>query len=107
MGKDFRISLLLAYYGTLITEKQRSLLDLYYNEDLSLAEIAEEEGITRQGVRDSIKKAETALLSFEEKLHLAERFSRIESSLEKIRKITDNTEIIDIVNNILTEEELE
>lgn len=107
MGKNFHISLLLEYYRPLLTEKQRALLDLYYNADLSLTEIAEEEGITRQGVRDSIKKAETALLSFEEKLHLAERFSRIESSLEKIRQITDNTEIIDIVNNILTEEELE
>ena len=105
--KNMNISFLLDFYGDVLNEKQREILDLYYNEDLSLAEIALDEGITRQGVRDSIKKAETALLSFEEKLHLAERFSKIESSLEKIRKITDNTEIINIVNNILTEEELE
>lgn len=107
MGKDFRLSLLLEYYGPLITEKQRSLLDLYYNEDLSLAEIAQNEGITRQGVRDSIKKAEAALFSFEEKMHLAARFEKIESALEKIRSITDDNEIIDIIDAVLKEEELE
>ena len=107
LAKDLSVSVLLDFYGELLTPKQAESLDLYYNQDLSLAEIALDEGITRQGVRDSIKKAETALLSFEEKLHLAERFSRIESSLEKIRRITDNIEIIHIVNNILTEEELE
>ena len=106
MGKDFRISLLLAYYGPLITEKQRSLLDLYYNEDLSLAEIAEDEGITRQGVRDYIKKAETALYALEEKLHLATRFANIEGALEKIRDITDNEEILSIIDSILRQEEL-
>lgn len=107
MGKDFRLSLLLEYYGPLITEKQRSLLDLYYNEDLSLAEIAQNEGITRQGVRDSIKKAETALFSFEEKMHLLDRFEKIELALEKIRSITDDKEIIEIIDTVLKEEELE
>ncbi len=106
-GKDLYFSLLLEYYRPLITEKQRSLLDLYYNEDLSLAEIAQNEGITRQGVRDSVKKAESALLALEEKLHLAERFGKIETALEKIRTITDDNQIIEIINNILTEEELE
>lgn len=107
MGKDLRISLLLAYYGPLITEKQLSLLDLYYNEDLSLAEISQNEGITRQGVRDSIKKAEAALFSLEEKLHLASRFANIESALQKIRSMTDNKEIISIIDSILIQEELE
>ncbi len=107
MGKDFRISLLLDYYGPLITEKQRSLLDLYYNEDLSLAEIAQNEGITRQGVRDSIKKAEAALNALEEKLHLADRLGNIELALNKIRSITDDKEILLIVDSILRQEELE
>ena len=55
MGKNFEISLLLDFYGDMLTEKQRDMVDYYYNDDLSLSEIAENEGITRQGVRDSIK----------------------------------------------------
>ena len=55
------MSLLFDFYGETLTEKQRELFDLYYNEDLSLSEIAEHAGITRQGVRDSIKRAEHAL----------------------------------------------
>ena len=60
-GKPLEMSLLFDFYGETLTEKQRELFDLYYNEDLSLAEIAEHAGITRQGVRDSIKRAEHAL----------------------------------------------
>ena len=55
-GKPLEMSLLFDFYGETLTEKQRELFDLYYNEDLSLAEIAEHAGITRQGVRDSIKR---------------------------------------------------
>ena len=58
-GKDLTISILLDAYGALLTERQRELVDLYYNEDLSLAEISENTGITRQGVRDGIKKSES------------------------------------------------
>ena len=71
------MSMLLDYYGELLTEKQRELFDLYYNEDLSLAEIAENYGITRQGVRDQIKRAETQLLSLEEKCGYCEKFSSL------------------------------
>ena len=74
-GKDLRIAILLDYYGGILTEKQREVIELYYNEDLSLAEIAEHEGITRQGVRDSIKRAEYQLLDFEEQLGLMKKFS--------------------------------
>ena len=55
MAKDLRITFLLDFYGDMLTEKQREVVECYYNEDLSLAEIAEEKGITRQGVRDGIK----------------------------------------------------
>ena len=65
--------LLYDYYGELLTEKQKELFDLYYNEDLSLAEIAEHAGISRQGVRDIIKKSEEDLLFYEEKLGLASK----------------------------------
>lgn len=71
--KNLRISRLLDYYGSMLTEKQRGFIDLYYNEDFSLAEIAEHENITRQGVRDSIKHGEQILFELEEKLHLAEK----------------------------------
>lgn len=71
MAKDLAIVPLFDLYGGMLTEKQRDVMDLYYNEDLSLSEIAEHEGITRQGVRDSIKRAEAVLLELEEKLRFS------------------------------------
>lgn len=82
--KDLRISLLLDFYGRMLTEKQREVVEFYYNEDLSLAEIAQHSGITRQGVRDSIKRAEIQLLDCEEKLGLMARFHEIQEGLEEI-----------------------
>ena len=83
-GKNLEVALLLDFYGEMLTEKQREVIDLYYNQDLSLAEIAEIAHITRQGVRDSIKRGETMLFEFEERLHLAERFSVMEEGLGEI-----------------------
>ncbi len=68
MAKDLKFSALLDVYGDMLTEKQRDMLDLYYNSDLSLSEIAQDEGISRQGVRDSIKRGEEALLEMDEKI---------------------------------------
>ena len=76
---NMNISFLLDFYGDVLDEKPRALLDLYYNEDLSLAEIAESEGMTRQGVRHVIKKAEQQLLFLENKLGLANHFVKIRS----------------------------
>ena len=73
-GKPLEMSLLFDFYGETLTVKQRELFDLYYNEDLSLSEIAEHAGITRQGVRDSIKRAEHALGEMEDKLGLVARY---------------------------------
>ena len=67
-GKPLEMSLLFDFYGETLTEKQRELFDLYYNEDLSLSEIAEHAGITRQGVRDAVKRAEHALQEMEDRL---------------------------------------
>ena len=78
--KDMRLSLLLDFYGDILSERRRELITLYYDEDLSLSEIAENTGISRQGVRDSIKKSEQELLHLEETLALAARFE----SLQKI-----------------------
>ena len=77
--KNMNISFLLDFYGDVLDEKPRALLDLYYNEDLSLAEIAESEGMTRQGVRHVIKIAEQQLLFLENKLGLANHFVKIRS----------------------------
>mgnify|MGYP005793208017 FL=1 len=84
MAKNLEISLLLDFYGDMITEKQRDVVELYYNEDLSLAEIAAHSQITRQGVRDSIKRAEGILLDLEERLGLAKKFRQIQDGLDEM-----------------------
>ena len=87
MAKDLGISVLLDFYGDMLTEKQKDGVQLYYNEDLSLAEIAEHSGITRQGVRDSIKRAEAQLKEYEERLGLAKRFNAMGEGLEEIQRL--------------------
>ena len=84
MSKNLQISYLLDFYGDMLTDKQQEVMEQYYNDDLSLAEIAANLGITRQGVRDSIKRAESQLLEYEDRLHLAARFRRIEEVLSTI-----------------------
>lgn len=85
VAKNLEISFLLDFYGDMLTDKQRDVVELYYNDDLSLSEIAENEGITRQGVRDSIKRAEAQLLEMEERLGLAKRFREMRDGFEAIR----------------------
>ncbi|MCI9415351.1 MAG: YlxM family DNA-binding protein [Clostridiales bacterium] len=85
MAKNMEIALLFDFYGDMLTDKQRDVVELYYNDDLSLSEIAENEGITRQGVRDSIKRAEAQLLEMEDRLGLARRFRGMREGLEAIR----------------------
>ena len=86
MAKNLEISLLLDFYGDMLTEKQREVVELYYNEDLSLAEIAAHSQITRQGVRDSIKRAEGILLDLEARLGLARKFRTIQNGLDEIAR---------------------
>lgn len=82
--KDMRLSLLLDFYGEVLSRRRRELITLYYNEDFSLSEIAEHTGISRQGVRDSIKKSEQELLHLEETLGLASRFESLQKQLKEI-----------------------
>ena len=84
-GKDLKINLLFDYYGETLTERQREVMDLYYNEDMSLFEISEHMGVTRQGVHDIIKRSENALLELDEKLGFVSRF-------EEIRRAADDLE---------------
>ncbi len=84
MAKDLSFVLLLDCYGELLTQRQRDLAELYYNEDFSLSEIAESTGITRQAVRDSLRHSEQTLLQTEEKLGMAERIVGMRECLESI-----------------------
>lgn len=84
VAKNLEITILLDFYGEMLTSKQREFLDYYYNEDLSLAEIAANVGITRQGVRDAIKRAECQLLEMEQRLGLVERFKEVNKGLDEI-----------------------
>ena len=79
-------SMLLDFYGELLTEKQRECYDLHYNEDLSLSEIAEQSGISRQGVWDNIRRAEASLRQIEEKTGLIRRFTQNQEALERLRE---------------------
>lgn len=81
--------LLLDFYGNALTERQRRTAELYFQEDLSLTEIAEITGITRQGVRDGLKKAEKALLDMEERLGIAQRFLKQKKALSKARSAAE------------------
>jgi predicted DNA-binding protein YlxM (UPF0122 family) len=85
MEKDFETVLLLDTYAGLLTEKQRRLCDMYYNQDFSLAEIAEIESTTRQAARDGIAKARTRLAALEECLGLCAKRQRTLEALERAR----------------------
>lgn len=89
MAKDLKVTMLLDFYGEMLTEKQRDVIELYYDEDLSLGEIAETANITRQGVRDSIKRGEAQLYELEEKLGLVEKFDKYTKLLEEINTLAE------------------
>ena len=87
MEKNVKIGILLDIYGKLLTEKQYKLLDDYYNKDLSLSEIAENEKITRQAVRDNLLKGENNLLEYDEKLNLLNTIKEIDEIKELVNSI--------------------
>ena len=91
--KNLKIGYLLDFYGDVLSERKRLVLDRYYNDDLSLSEIAEELSISRQGVRELIKHAEEELLFYEEKLHLAERFGTAKREADKLLSLLDDAGI--------------
>jgi predicted DNA-binding protein YlxM (UPF0122 family) len=91
--KDLKIGFLLDFYGDVLSERKRLVMGYYYNDDLSLGEIAEEIGISRQGVRELIKKAEDELSFLEEKLELAGRMSALRRHTDNMISIAENEEI--------------
>lgn len=91
------------FYGELLTDHQRKIYEDVVFNDFSLSEIADEEGISRQGVHDIVKRCDKILLDYESKLHLAERFSSIKLKIEKIKNLTDNDEIKKLAYEIIEE----
>ena len=110
MEKNVEISILSELYGKLLTEKQYEFIDDYYNNDLSLSEIAENNNITRQAVRDIIKKGEKKLFEYEEKLEFMKRtlnqekkIEKVLSELTKIQKNYSDKQISNVLESIKKE----
>lgn len=98
MEDRVEISLLMDFYSPLLTEKQRNIMELYYNEDLSLAEIAELNNTSRQAIHDLIKRCDKLLLSYESKLNL------LQKSINRENKIIDFLENLKSIYSINDEE---
>ena len=110
MEKKVEISMLWQIYGKLLTEKQYEYIDYYYNNDLSLSEIAENENITRQAVRDIIKKGEKKLFEYEEKLlfmkktiNQEQKIQQVLWNLTKIQKDSSDKQVTSILEEIKKE----
>ncbi|MEQ2455072.1 YlxM family DNA-binding protein [Flavonifractor hominis] len=88
-NQAYRMALLYDFYGDMLTDRQKEFYDLYYNEDLSLAEIAENYGITRQGVRDVIVRAEAILTELEDKTGIIRRFHKMQEQFSQIERAVD------------------
>ena len=88
-NQAYRMTMLYDFYGDMLTDRQKEFYDLYYNEDLSLAEIAENYGISRQGVRDVIVRAEAAMSEIEEKTHIIRRFHQSQAAIAAIDQAAD------------------
>lgn len=89
MSKDLEQSVLLDFYGQMLTDKQRNLMELYYNEDLSLGEIAELAAITRQGVQDSVRRSSQQLRELEEKLGIAARYRQNLEAFQEVQAVAE------------------
>ncbi len=101
MSKNLTITVLLDFYGELLTAKQADALRLYYDEDCSLSEIADDMGISRQGARDFIKRGEQQLFEFEEKLGLARRFEEITKAALKLEEFFEEQNVSDEAKQLL------
>lgn len=88
-NQAYRMALLFDFYGDMLTDRQKEFYDLYYNEDLSLAEIAENYGITRQGVRDVIVRGEAILTELEDKTGIIRRFHKMQDQFTQLQTHLD------------------
>lgn len=91
MDELLQKSLLFDFYGELLTEHQKNIYESFVFEDMSLSEVANEQGITRQGVHDLVKRCDKILAGYEAKLHLVEKFSAIKQKVADIDELTRST----------------
>lgn len=102
MSKHLEYGLLLDFYSFILTDKQMKFLDMYYNEDYSLSEIAVEYGVTRQAALDNIKRGTAKLVKVEQELGLYKKFDVITNTLQECKKYINETKDadLDIINKI-------
>ncbi len=107
MDDILRLTLLFDFYGELLTDKQKLIFEMYHLNDLSLAEIGEDQGISRQAVRDQLKRTEKSLAGYEDKLKLLEKFMeqkeevrRIKKTAEEIEKTNDSRKVLEYIEEI-------
>lgn len=101
MAVNFEISRLLERYGAVLSDKQQRILDGYYNCDLSLSEIAENEGMTRQGASDFVKRSEAALVEFEAKLGFCKKSDELRTVFEEYCEGKADTKALsDLIENL-------
>lgn len=93
-NQTYRMTMLFDFYGEVLTQRQKEFFDLYYNEDLSLGEIAENYGISRQGVRDVIVRAESVMQEIEDKTGLLRRFMQMQDKLDAITQAARDIQTI-------------
>ena len=110
MEKNVKLSILCELYGELLTKKQYQIINDYYNNDLSLSEIAQNNNITRQAVRDIIKKGENKLFEYEEKLLIMKKMlkqeKQIQEIIDELNKIKDTSsdkKVEKILSNVMKE----
>ena len=102
-NQAYRMTMLFDFYGDILTERQKEFYDLYYNEDLSLGEIAENYGITRQGVHDLIRRCGKTLAHYEETLGLVRKFLTLKTKAKEIRELTEDPRIRKLADEIMEE----
>ncbi len=93
-NQTYRMTMLFDFYGETLTDRQKEFFDLYYNEDLSLGEIAENCGISRQGVRDVIVRAEASMQGIEDKTGLIRRFMQMQPKIAAIEEAAQQIKTI-------------
>ncbi|MEG1524044.1 MAG: sigma factor-like helix-turn-helix DNA-binding protein [Clostridia bacterium] len=102
MDRLITLGQLLDWYGTFLTERQRSLVRQYAYEDCSLTEIAERESVSRQAVRDAISRAERELSNMEQKLHLIQKHTDMQKLLTQMQEMTDDPALRDKIMELTT-----
>lgn len=105
LEKTTRVNFLFDFYQSLLTDKQRSYMQLYYLDDLSLGEIAEQYGVSRQAVYDNVRRTEAMLEDYEEKLNLFEKHERRLEVVEQLQQIipadnSSSTKVLELLHTL-------